>query len=67
MIWTASQDTLPPVPPARRLDPSPEVLAETVELTAAHLASRAHTVAVAVGVPYQPVEGALEVRHRVCA
>ncbi len=24
-------------------------------------------VAVAVGVPYQPVEGALEVRHRVCA
>ncbi|MFD8577740.1 DUF6493 family protein [Streptomyces virginiae] len=45
MIWTASQDTLPPVPPARRLDPSPEVLAETVELTAAHLDSRAHTVA----------------------
>ncbi|MGN5392246.1 DUF7824 domain-containing protein [Streptomyces sp. INR7] len=45
MIWTASQDTLPPVPPARRLDPAPEGLAETVELTAAHLDSRAHTVA----------------------
>ncbi|WP_053714155.1 DUF6493 family protein [Streptomyces sp. XY413] len=45
MIWTASQDTLPPVPPVRRLDPAPEGLAETVELTAAHLDSRAHTVA----------------------
>ncbi|MEU4356092.1 DUF7824 domain-containing protein [Streptomyces virginiae] len=45
MIWTASEDTLPPVPPAQRLDPAPEGLAETVELTAAHLDSRAHTVA----------------------
>ncbi|MFJ6784975.1 DUF6493 family protein [Streptomyces yangpuensis] len=45
MIWTAAQDTLPPVPPARRLDPAPEDLAGTVELTAAHLDSRAHTVA----------------------
>ncbi|APU38607.1 DUF6493 family protein [Streptomyces sp. TN58] len=45
MIWTATQDTLPPVPPVRRLDPAPEALAETVELTAAHLGARAHTVA----------------------
>ncbi|MGR4878158.1 DUF6493 family protein [Streptomyces sp. LARHCF249] len=45
MIWTASQDALPPVPPARRLDAAPENLAEAVELTAAHLDSRAHTVA----------------------
>ncbi|MEJ8640646.1 hypothetical protein WKI68_02690 [Streptomyces sp. MS1.HAVA.3] len=45
MIWTASQDTLPPVPPTRRLDAAPESLAEVVELTAAHLDSRAHTVA----------------------
>ncbi|MFJ6754761.1 DUF6493 family protein [Streptomyces sp. NPDC091273] len=46
MIFTATQDTLPPVPPAQRLDAAPSGLAETVELTAAHLDSHAHTVAV---------------------
>ncbi|MEU7602606.1 DUF6493 family protein [Streptomyces sp. NPDC040724] len=45
MIFTATQDTLPPVPPAQRLDAAPSGLAETVELTAAHLDSRVHTVA----------------------
>ncbi|MEU9146660.1 DUF6493 family protein [Streptomyces sp. NPDC048349] len=45
MIWTASQDTLPPVAPARRIGAAPESLAETVELTVAHIDSRAHTVA----------------------
>lgn len=45
MIWTASQDILPPAPAVRRLDPAPEGLAEAVGLTAAHVVSRAHTVA----------------------
>ncbi|MFD4869622.1 hypothetical protein [Streptomyces sp. NPDC058412] len=45
MIWTATRDTLPPVPPARRLDASPSGLVGAVELTAAHLDSRVHTVA----------------------
>ncbi|WP_404962078.1 DUF6493 family protein [Streptomyces sp. 147326] len=45
MIFSATQDALPPVPPAQRLDAAPSGLAETVELTAAHLDSRAHTVA----------------------
>ncbi|MFB7179982.1 hypothetical protein ACFCYI_20090 [Streptomyces sp. NPDC056257] len=49
MIWTTAQDTLPPVPPARRLDAAPSGLAEIVELTAdhlEHLEPRVHTVAV---------------------
>ncbi|MFE2129688.1 DUF7824 domain-containing protein [Streptomyces amritsarensis] len=45
MTWTATEDILPPVPPARRLAAAPAGLAEAVELTAAHLDSRAHTVA----------------------
>ncbi|WP_158734386.1 DUF6493 family protein [Streptomyces sp. NRRL F-2747] len=47
MNWTAAaaQDALPPVPSVRRLGPAPEGLAAAVELTAAHLDSRAHTVA----------------------
>lgn len=45
MIWTAAQDTFPPLPPARRLGPAPGRLGEAVGLTVAHLDSRAHTVA----------------------
>ncbi|MEU9376086.1 DUF6493 family protein [Streptomyces sp. NPDC048255] len=46
MIWTAAaQDTLTPVPPVRRLAAAPAGIAETVELTAAHLDSGTHTVA----------------------
>ncbi|WP_051807335.1 DUF6493 family protein [Streptomyces sp. NRRL F-2664] len=44
MTWTASQDILPPVPPARRLDPAPEGPVGAVELTASHLTSSAYTV-----------------------
>ncbi|MFD7094435.1 DUF7824 domain-containing protein [Streptomyces xanthophaeus] len=46
MIWTATQDALPPVPPVLRLDAAPAGLTETVELTAAHLDRHVHTVAV---------------------
>ncbi|MDX3533093.1 DUF6493 family protein [Streptomyces sp. MB09-01] len=46
MIFTATQDLLPPVPPVQQLDAAPPGLAETVELTAAHLDSHAETVAV---------------------
>ncbi|MCX5380443.1 hypothetical protein [Streptomyces sp. NBC_00091] len=44
MIWNAVQDDLPSVPRVRRLVPAPAGLAGTVELTAAHLDARAHTV-----------------------
>ncbi|MFD3700412.1 hypothetical protein ACFWUZ_30535 [Streptomyces sp. NPDC058646] len=45
MIWTAAQDTLLAAPPVRRLAAAPAGLAETVELTEAHLDSATHTVA----------------------